>query len=320
MRASAHPCETPALSLFAMQLLKDDEHRSVAEHVSGCSFCLNELAHLQGNLAAFACTVEMLPPPTALRERVLHRVGREKKAAPPIAPVAPQEPPRMAEPVAQTVLQMPQPEEPVLSMRRPSPSAQARPQNAVLPSANQAANQPAQPSLLIRGFLWLGWVAAAGLSIAGWQLYREHEVSTMRIAAQRAEIDRLHHDSASSNRLLETLTDTSARQVLLSGEPASPSANAPQGRVLYTASTGTLVFLANHLDSLPPGRTYELWLIPSDDRPPIPSGTFRPNTHGDASIVLPSLPRGIEAKAFGVTLEEESGAQSPTLPIVMAGQ
>ncbi|HEY0161405.1 MAG TPA: anti-sigma factor, partial [Edaphobacter sp.] len=77
---------------------------------------------------------------------------------------------------------------------------------------------------------------------------------------------------------------------------------------------------ANHLDSLPPGRTYELWLIPSDDRPPIPSGTFRPNTHGDASIVLPSLPRGIEAKAFGVTLEEENGAQSPTLPIVMAGQ
>jgi len=36
--------------------------------------------------------------------------------------------------------------------------------------------------------------------------------------------------------------------------------------------------------------------------------------------VLPSLPTGVEAKAFGVTIEDAQGATTPTMPIVMSGQ
>jgi anti-sigma-K factor RskA len=32
------------------------------------------------------------------------------------------------------------------------------------------------------------------------------------------------------------------------------------------------------------------------------------------------LPEGIQAKAFGVTIEDAQGSPTPTLPIVMAGQ
>jgi anti-sigma-K factor RskA len=35
---------------------------------------------------------------------------------------------------------------------------------------------------------------------------------------------------------------------------------------------------------------------------------------------MPPLPKGVEAKAFGVTVEDEGGSSTPTLPIIMAGQ
>jgi anti-sigma-K factor RskA len=66
-------------------------------------------------------------------------------------------------------------------------------------------------------------------------------------------------------------------------------------------------------------KTYELWIIPQDGTAPIPAGTFHPDDQGNASVVLPDLPKGIAAKAFGVTIEPEGGSQTPTLPIIMAG-
>jgi anti-sigma-K factor RskA len=67
-------------------------------------------------------------------------------------------------------------------------------------------------------------------------------------------------------------------------------------------------------------KTYELWLIPANGQAPIPAGLFQPDANGTASVVFPSLPVGIDAKAFGVTVEDAQGAATPTLPIVMSGQ
>jgi anti-sigma-K factor RskA len=73
------------------------------------------------------------------------------------------------------------------------------------------------------------------------------------------------------------------------------------------------------MEPLQPSKTYELWLIPEDGRNPIPAGTFHPDDHGNASVILPPLPRGVEAKTFGVTVEDDGGSQTPHLPIIMAG-
>jgi hypothetical protein len=35
--------------------------------------------------------------------------------------------------------------------------------------------------------------------------------------------------------------------------------------------------------------------------------------------MMPQLPKGIAAKGFGVTIENEGGSDTPTLPIVLAG-
>ncbi len=80
----------------------------------------------------------------------------------------------------------------------------------------------------------------------------------------------------------------------------------------------SLLFVANNMPALPPQKAYELWLIPVQGAP-IPAGVFKPDAHGSATVVNPPLPAGAEAKAFGITVENEGGATTPTMPIVMMG-
>ena len=60
-------------------------------------------------------------------------------------------------------------------------------------------------------------------------------------------------------------------------------------------------------------------MIPADGKAPIPAGLFRPDAAGNASVVLPPLPRGVPAKAFGVTIEKAEGSATPTAPIILVG-
>ena len=107
-------------------------------------------------------------------------------------------------------------------------------------------------------------------------------------------------------------------RVTLTTKGAPPAL--PQGKATYVANKGSLIFLASNLEPLQPAKTYELWLIPAAaGQNPIPAGTFHPDEHGNASVILPPLPKGVEAKAFGVTIEDEGGAATPTLPIILVG-
>jgi len=92
----------------------------------------------------------------------------------------------------------------------------------------------------------------------------------------------------------------------------------PQGKAFYLRNSSNLVFVANNMPALPPQKAYELWLIPTQGAP-IPAGVFKPDARGSATVVNPPLPVGTEAKAFAITVENEAGATSPTMPIVMMG-
>jgi hypothetical protein len=153
-------------------------------------------------------------------------------------------------------------------------------------------------------------------------LYREREAmrETLRgaMSAQASTIDRLTADAAAARQVMDTMTDSSAMRVTLTKGKTAP---VPQGRATYVASKGTLIFLASNLEPLQPGKTYELWLIPAAaGGSPIPAGTFRPDERGNASVIMPPLPKGVEAKAFGVTVEDVGGAATPTQPIILAGE
>jgi anti-sigma-K factor RskA len=92
----------------------------------------------------------------------------------------------------------------------------------------------------------------------------------------------------------------------------------PQGKAFYLRNRSSLVFVANNMPSLPPQKAYELWLIPVEGAP-IPAGVFKPDARGSATVVNPPLPPGTQAKAFAITVENEAGATTPTMPIVMMG-
>ena len=59
-------------------------------------------------------------------------------------------------------------------------------------------------------------------------------------------------------------------------------------------------------------------LIPSQGQP-VSAGVFNTDAHGNGQVLLPSLPRGLAAKAFAVTVEPNGGVAQPTGPKVLIG-
>lgn len=305
--------EASDLALFALQLLDENEHRSMAAHINSCAFCRQELSRLQGDLAACAYAIEMQIPADSVRERVMHQVAREKKIVP-------------MEPVGRVVpVEQPEPnqllEEPTLEWRTRGQRSATKAPSRREPDIEEEDRPYAERTNLRRNlFLWLSWAAVAGLSVAGMRLYQQREDYRARLVRQSESMEQLQEDAADSRRVLNTLKDPSTKQIVLSGASQGTGEAAPEGLVLYGADRGALIFLGDHLAALDPGKTYELWLIPADGRDPNPIGTFRPDAKGNARLTLPPLPKSVRAKAFGVTVEEGEGSQSPTMPIVLAGE
>jgi hypothetical protein len=140
-------------------------------------------------------------------------------------------------------------------------------------------------------------------------MHRELQQKSEQLAQQGAA-------SSRAQRVLDVLTASSAQRVLLTAAKTKP---APSARAVYLAASGSLIFQANDLYPLPAGKAYELWVIPANGKAPIPAGLFRPDAAGSASVILPPLPAGVPAKAFGVTVERAEGSDTPTAPILLAG-
>jgi anti-sigma-K factor RskA len=280
------------LALFAMQLLPKDEAAEVAAYVERSAEARRELAEIQGDLAIYAHSVDMHSPPAQARERLMKQVGREKKAVPidrqPVAPV-------------------------VDSVR----TDVAPDQDAGRVMSSYLEDERPKRGFAGKVLPWVGWAVAAGLGLFTGNLYRERDALRGVVAQQTGQIDHLTADAAAARQVLDTMTDTTAMRVTLTTKGAP---TLPQGKATYVANKGALIFLASNLAPLEPAKTYELWLIPAAaGQNPIPAGTFHPDEHGNANVILPQLPKGVEAKAFGVTIEDEGGAATPTLPIILVG-
>jgi hypothetical protein len=284
--------EPEDLALFAMQLLGKDEARAVAAHVEECPECRQQLADVQGDLAVYAHAVDMHSPPAQARERLMKQVAREKKVIP-IERVTPVEAAYAARP------------EPV--------------HRTGLGSGAYLTEEEPRRSTLSKLAPWAGWAVAAGVAVAAWSFYHDRDELQGKLKLQASQMDRINSDAAAARRMLDAMTDPTAKHVTLVRAPATSTPPEPQGRATYVSEKGALIFLASNMEPLQPYKVYELWLIPADGRDPIPAGTFHPDESGNASVIMPPLPKGIEAKAFGVTVEDEGGSQTPTLPIILAG-
>jgi anti-sigma-K factor RskA len=297
MNAAKH-IEPEDLALFAMQLLSKEEAAAVTEHIEHCDECRRQFAEMQGDLAMYAHTVDMHSPPAAARERLMKQVAREKKAVPIDRAPAPAQLGRSVDG----------------SEDRSTPMFRT----GLGSGAYLKEDEAPKVSTLSKVFPWVGWAVAAGLAMTAGSLYHERDSLRGLLAKQTGQMDRLTADATAAKQLMDAMTDRSARRITLS-KTATQAPPVPTGRVTYVPEKGTLIFMASNMEPLQPYKAYELWLIPADGRDPIPAGTFHPDDRGNASVIMPPLPRGIEAKTFGVTIEDDGGSQTPTLPIVMAG-
>ncbi|MEI9979488.1 MAG: anti-sigma factor [Edaphobacter sp.] len=310
------------LALFAMQLLPQEEMAEVAAVVASSAEARRELAEVQGDLAAYAHTVELHSPPALARERLMRQVAREKKAIP--IDRIPTD--RAAK---------------AMESRAPGAEMEGRGGSVLSASAADAAassseeyyksiggmekkNYLAEEEKPVLGAVgkvlpWIGWAVAAGLAVVTGNLYHERDDLRAVAATQVSRLDHVTADAEAARQVVDAMTDSSAMRVTLTTKAGTVPL--PTGRATYVASKGTLIFLASNLEALAPEKTYELWLIPAGaGQNPIPAGTFRPDARGNASVIMPPLPKGVEAKAFGVTVEAEGGSATPTLPIVLAGE
>ena len=273
------------LILYAMQLLAEAETARITTHLEHCEACRAQLGRIYGDLSISAAAVNLETPSAGSRQRFLQQVAREKKI---VSASQPQATPR-----------------PVLA-----PTFGNSPSREMESSAKPVVIRRSSP------LAWMGWPIAALLTVGVTFLAGDRKAMRDALNTQNDELRRLDTSAASAHLLLDALTDPRAVRVTLTAKPQPTSG--PRAGVTYNPDKGTLIFLASELDPLEPAKTYELWLIPQDGAP-IPAGTFHPDNQGNASVVLPDLPKGIPAKGFGVTIEKDGGSQKPTLPIIMAG-
>jgi anti-sigma-K factor RskA len=270
------------LPLYAMRLLDEQDTAELTQNLQYSVEARKLLGEVYADLGLFALTSEVEKPRPETRERFLAQVAREKK-----------------------IVQV-DGEELVVSAR----------QQAFQSLSTQMPLMMPQPkSLPMRALPWIGWAAAACLGVVLVQQYQVRDSLLRTIESYRTELASTESSATLSNAALDTIKDPHATNVVLTTPKAKP---APQGRASYVANKGSLVFVASNMEQLAPDRTYELWLIPVKGQP-IPAGTFTPDARGNANLIMPQLPIGIKAKAFGVTIEREGGSVTPTAPILMVG-
>jgi anti-sigma-K factor RskA len=195
---------------------------------------------------------------------------------------------------------------------RPPSRSRERLLTAIAKEPRRAQVRPAK-----RSAWWnaLGWAAAAAAVVVVLLLVGQNNNLQRRLADEQSNAAGQQQQLLQAKQLIAALTSADAERYVLVAGKTPPQ---PQGRAIYVASSGTLVFLASNMPELPPRKSYELWLIPANGAP-IPAGVFKPNQQGSAALVRPLLPAGVEAKTFAITVEPETGSAAPTSQPIMVG-
>ncbi len=272
------------LALFALLLLSREEAAAVQAHESGCALCRRELMQVREDLAMFALgsvTAEPVAIPEGARDRFLSKLSPSRVNGDSSGSSNSSESLRAIPPVGSPVGLVPKPR---LSALR------------ILP--------------------WIGWAAAAACLVIAAGLRQDRDSLREALATENRQTVQLQGEADKARRILGVLTSPLAVRANLT-VPKAPTT--PAARATYEQRSGVLLLQASNLTPLPAQKVYELWLIPSDGSAPVAAGTFTPDTHGNGSLLVPSLPGAVAAKAFGITVEPVGGSASPTLPILLAG-
>jgi anti-sigma-K factor RskA len=90
----------------------------------------------------------------------------------------------------------------------------------------------------------------------------------------------------------------------------------PKGRVFVNPSQGVLL-VASNLPPAPAGKVYEMWIVPKSGNP-ARAGEFQPDAGGTAMHIRRGAVDPGTVAAVAVTVENEGGSDTPTMPLVIA--
>lgn len=159
----------------------------------------------------------------------------------------------------------------------------------------------------------VGWVTVtAGLLVCAFWFNFEAQRRGDDLVAARVRIQQISADADQMRHALAFLHAPETRQVGFGkGAPAPP-----RGNVFVNPQMGVLL-VASNLPPAPPGKRYEMWLIPKKG-PPKPAGMFQADPRGDA-MHMQSGPLDVaDTGAVAVTMEPDNGSPAPTgAPVIV---
>jgi anti-sigma-K factor RskA len=167
-----------------------------------------------------------------------------------------------------------------------------------------------------RGFQW-GWIAVAAallMAVLGGIQWNSNRQLKADLAEANRNAAALQAKSDAALKIAATLSAPDALRLTLVKAGEKPQ---PQLQTIYSASQGRVVLVANNLEPLPPGKGYELWVLPVEGNP-VAAGVFHPDAKGHANHTY-EFKNAVAGKGFAITVENDEGAEAPTSKPIFVG-
>src|SRR5215467_15604801 len=216
-----------------------------------------------------------------------------------------------------------------LTVEPVEPPASVR-QRILAATAAQAATTAVRPSTGTKSRSVLPWLAAAAslvlaaaLGVYASQLRgrvqtleQELRDAILQVQAGERQTAQARLVATNAQRELSVLAAPDVAHVDLKGQAIAPQASA---RALWSRSRGGLLLATSNLPALPPGRTYQLWVI-SGKMPPISDNwIFKTDASGGVTTMFATPATLPPPTAMAVSIEPDGGVPAPTGPLYLVG-
>ena len=186
----------------------------------------------------------------------------------------------------------------------PAPELRRRVLQAI--AADVAARQPRSLRLHARPIV--AWLAAAAAVVV---LLISNLLWFVRVEELERRNDILTNWSGQKDELLIALSSSASERIDL---VSTDESQAQYASVLYSPSANYAVLVTDSLPSLPPDRTYQLWLLRGDER--LSAGVFTIETDGRGALVFRIRDPLTTYTGLGISVEPAGGSPAPTTPPV----
>ena len=203
-----------------------------------------------------------------------------------------------------------------IAVEEESPSADLKQRLMRSIAEEERKSRPAiekSPSRIV----WWRWAAFAAillLVVVGGLQWSQNERLRSEVAAANQRTADLQVKSDAALKIVATMKAPDALRLSLMKAGEKPQ---PQLQAVYSVSQARVVLIANDLAPLPPGKAYELWILPVSGNP-VAAGVFHPDAKGHADHTF-EFKSPVEGKGFAITVEGNEGSSAPTSQPIFVG-